>query len=62
MTLEIENQYGKLTVIEETDKRYHQIKIYRCLCDCGNCKEVNTNQLHRDMSLHVDVQIIKLKI
>lgn len=43
---EIGNKYGKLTVIEDTGKRYHQTKVYKCICDCGNYKEVNTNQLH----------------
>jgi len=46
MESEIGKRYGKLTVIEDTGKRYHQTKLYKCLCDCGNYKEVNTNQLH----------------
>ena len=33
---EIGKRYGYLTVIEETDKRYHSTRIYKCRCDCGN--------------------------
>lgn len=43
---EIGKRYGYLTVIEETDKRYHSTRIYKCLCDCGNIIEVNINKLH----------------
>ena len=43
---EIGKRYGYLTVIEETDKRYHSTRIYKCQCDCGNIIEVNVNKLH----------------
>ena len=29
-------RYGRLTIIEPTDKRYFSNIIYRCKCDCGN--------------------------
>lgn len=43
---EIGKRYGKLVVIEKTEKRYHGTTIYKCLCDCGNYKEVDINKLH----------------
>lgn len=39
-------RFGKLTVLEETDKRTKkQLVIYKCRCDCGNIVEVDTNHL-----------------
>lgn len=39
-------RFGKLTVLEETNKRTKkQLVIYKCRCDCGNIVEVDTNHL-----------------
>ena len=46
MSSEIGKKYGHLTIMEDTSKRYHGSIVYKCLCDCGNYKEVNSNQLH----------------
>lgn len=46
MNNEISKQYGYLTVIEDTGKKYHSTKIYKCRCVCGNIIEVNINKLH----------------
>ena len=46
MDSEIGKQYGYLTVIEDTGRKYHSTKIYKCRCICGRIVEVNTNKLH----------------
>lgn len=43
---EIGKQYGYLTVLEDTRKKYHSTKIYKCRCVCGKEIEVNINKLH----------------
>lgn len=46
MENEIGKRYGKLTVIEKLDRRKHNTSVYLCICDCGNFKKVNINNLH----------------
>ncbi len=46
MNSEIGKRYGYLTIIEDTGKKYHSTKIYKCRWDCGNIVEVNINRLH----------------
>ena len=46
MNDEIGKQYGYLTVLEDTGKKYHSTRIYKCKCSCGNIIEVNINKLH----------------
>ena len=46
MNDEIGKRYGYLTVLEDTGKRYHSTRIYKCQCICGNIIEVNINKLH----------------
>ena len=46
MNSEIGRQYGYLTVIEDTGRKYHSTKIYKCRCVCGKIVEVNANKLH----------------
>ena len=46
MCNEIGKRYGRLVVIEKTDKRYHSTTIYKCRCDCGNIVELTINKLH----------------
>lgn len=29
-------KFGRLTVLEETDKRVRRIVVWKCICDCGN--------------------------
>ena len=42
----IGQRFGKLTVIEKTDKRSLNRQIFwKCKCDCGNIKEVITGSL-----------------
>lgn len=42
----LNNRYGRLLVIEKTDKREHgQEVVYRCQCDCGNIIEVRSGLL-----------------
>lgn len=43
---EIGKRYGYLTVLEDTGKKYHSTRIYKCRCDCGSIIEVNINKLH----------------
>ena len=46
MNQEIGRKYGHLTVVEDTGRRYHGSIIFKCRCDCGNFKDVSSNQLH----------------
>ncbi|MDY4183619.1 MAG: hypothetical protein SOX92_04955 [Candidatus Onthovivens sp.] len=46
MDQEIGKRYGRLVVIEKTDKRYHSTTIYKCRCDCGNIVELTINKLY----------------
>jgi len=41
----IGNKYGFLTVVEELPRRKKYIRIFRCLCDCGNYKELSYSNL-----------------
>ena len=38
-------KYGKLTVVEETDKRSSRCIVWKCLCECGNYVEVRSSSL-----------------
>lgn len=40
-------RFGRLTVIEETDKRISGSVVWKCRCDCGNIIEVSHNHLSR---------------
>lgn len=41
----VEKKYGMLTVISETDKKYHNYRVWDCICDCGKRKDVSTLHL-----------------
>ena len=41
----IGQRFGKLTVLEKTEKKSFSYYIQKCLCDCGNICEVSTNNL-----------------
>jgi hypothetical protein len=40
-------RFGKLTVLEQTNKRYDGSIVWKCKCDCGNIRELNTKVLTR---------------
>ena len=40
-------KFGKLTVIEETDRRMAHCIVWKCLCECGGISYVNTNDLRQ---------------
>lgn len=40
-------RFGRLTVIEETDKRVNGSVLWKCRCDCGNETLVRSNHLRR---------------
>lgn len=45
MKMKIGDRFGRLEVIEITDKKYKGGKMIVCKCDCGNIKEVRSNNL-----------------
>lgn len=40
-------KFGKLTVIEKTDKRNNRLIVWKCLCDCGNICYLPSSELKR---------------
>ena len=38
-------RFGKLVVVERTDKKINRSIVWKCKCDCGNYKEVPTHLL-----------------
>lgn len=44
----IGQRFGKLIVIEETDKRKNKSVVWKCQCDCGNIVEYSTKELRSD--------------
>ena len=38
--------FGKLTVIEKTNKKDNTCIVWKCRCECGSIKEVNTARLN----------------
>lgn len=40
--------FGKLKVIEETDKRKNKSVVWKCQCECGNIIEASTKELRSD--------------
>lgn len=38
-------KFGKLTVIEKTDRRQQGSIMWKCQCDCGNIKEISSGSL-----------------
>ena len=41
----IGKRFGKLTVVEKTDKKYSWYTVYKCKCDCGNFIDVSLRQI-----------------
>lgn len=44
----IGKRFGKLTVIEQTNKRDRNYVVWKCKCDCGNITYANTSALTCD--------------
>ena len=40
-------RFGKLIVLEKTDKRKDRSVIWKCQCDCGNIVEIDSHSLRR---------------
>lgn len=40
--------FGKLLVLEETDKRKNKSVVWKCQCQCGNIVELSTKELRSD--------------
>lgn len=40
--------FGQLTVIEETEKRKNKSVVWKCKCSCGNEQEFSTKELRND--------------
>lgn len=49
MAVKIGEKYGRLTVIADAEPHFtargRKMKMVRCLCDCGNVKDVAASQL-----------------
>lgn len=43
-------RFGRLTVLEVTDKRQNRNPVWKCRCDCGAIKEINGVDLKRGHS------------
>lgn len=44
----LNKRFGKLLVIEETEKRKNKSIVWKCKCDCGNIIELSTKNLRSD--------------
>lgn len=44
----LNQKFGKLTVIEETNKRKNKSVVWKCQCSCGNVVELSTKELRSD--------------
>lgn len=40
--------FGRLTVLEKTDKRHKASIVYRCMCSCGNESARSQKELVHD--------------
>jgi hypothetical protein len=67
MYLNLENKrFGRLLVIKQVARKHPTKVRWLCLCDCGNYKEINTQNLRSKMSqscgcLHKDVMRIQIQ-
>ena len=41
----IGKKFGRLTILEDTKKRYYGYVVYKCRCDCGNYTEAPSHNL-----------------
>ena len=44
----INQKFGKLLVLEETEKRKNKSIVWKCQCNCGNVVELSTKELRSD--------------
>lgn len=44
----LNQKFGKLLVIKETNKRKNKSVVWECKCDCGNIEEFSTKELRSD--------------
>jgi len=44
----LNQKFGKLLVLEETEKRKNKSVVWKCQCDCGNIVEYSTKELRSD--------------
>lgn len=44
----LNQKFGKLTVIEETNKRKNNSVVWKCKCECGNITYFSTKELRND--------------
>ena len=44
----LNQKFGKLLVIEETEKRKNKSVLWKCQCECGNIIEYSTKELRSD--------------
>ena len=44
-------KFGKLTVLEATDKRKDNCIVWKCKCDCGNIIEVSSKRLKNNINM-----------
>ena len=40
-------RFGRLEVLEATEKRANECIVWKCLCDCGNVREISGKSLRR---------------
>lgn len=46
LILEMEGRrFGRFTVLETVNPKIHSYVEYKCVCDCGNIRNVRTNHL-----------------
>lgn len=45
LTINNGDRFGKLVVLEKTDKRLNRSVVYKCKCDCGNIIETTSTRL-----------------
>lgn len=43
----VSKRFGKLIVLESTQKRSNKYIMWKCRCDCGNIVEITTNHLRK---------------
>lgn len=44
-------KFGKLTVLEQTDKRQDKCIVWKCKCDCGNIVELSSKRLRNNINI-----------
>ena len=55
----LSKKWGDLTPIEVVGRTLTHIKVWKCLCDCGNYIEVPRNHLNRGFAKHCGCKDVK---